>query len=222
MSLAGRIRNMAWACLCLLRDTAKHWYRAFMQVRTRLFHLDRRYPSSVSLSAVLDVIPSQPHQGKHRLFVGRKVTIERRTVVNTWHGDVIFGEGSGIGIGTIVIGPVEFRARVRCAQHCFISGLAHGYQDIARWLGHEADRPEPVVIDEDVWIGANAVILPGVHIGHHSVIGAGAVITKDVPAFCVVVGNPARIVKRYDAEKGLWVRVDPAARTTGLQGVGSQ
>lgn len=53
----------------------------------------------------------------------------------------------------------------------------------------------PIVIGHNVWIGANAVILPGVHIGDYAIIGAGAVVTKDVPSMAVAVGNPARIVK---------------------------
>lgn len=53
-----------------------------------------------------------------------------------------------------------------------------------------------VIIDDNVWIGEKASILPGVHIGEGAIIGAGAVVTKDVPPFSVVVGNPARIVKQ--------------------------
>ena len=53
----------------------------------------------------------------------------------------------------------------------------------------------PVVIEENVWVGGSAIILPGVHIGHDAVIGAGSVVTKDVPSGATVVGNPARIIK---------------------------
>ena len=55
---------------------------------------------------------------------------------------------------------------------------------------------EPVTIGNDVWIGGSATILPGVTIGDRVVIGAGAVVTKDVPSDCVVGGNPAKIIKR--------------------------
>lgn len=53
----------------------------------------------------------------------------------------------------------------------------------------------PVVIEDDVWIGARVTLLPGVHIGRGSVIGAGSVVTKDVPAYSIVGGNPARVLK---------------------------
>ena len=66
----------------------------------------------------------------------------------------------------------------------------------------------PIKIENDVWIGANSVVLPGVQIGNHSVIGAGSIITKDIPPYSVAVGNPARIVKRYDTDLKEWVNVN--------------
>ncbi len=60
---------------------------------------------------------------------------------------------------------------------------------------------KPVLIKSDAWIGTGATILPGVCVGAHAVVGAGAVVTKDVPDYAVVVGNPARIVKTLDADK---------------------
>jgi lipopolysaccharide O-acetyltransferase len=72
-----------------------------------------------------------------------------------------------------------------------------------------SDRPlksRPVVIGDKVWIGEGVCILPGVTIGRGSVIGAGAVVTRDVPAECVAVGNPARVVKRYDRQAQQWRR----------------
>jgi acetyltransferase-like isoleucine patch superfamily enzyme len=70
------------------------------------------------------------------------------------------------------------------------------------------DKPikqKPIVIGNNVWIGAQASILPGVTIGDHSVIGAGAVVAKDIPDRCVAVGNPARIVRRFEASDS-WIR----------------
>lgn len=64
----------------------------------------------------------------------------------------------------------------------------------------------PVIIN-DVWIGANSVILSGVKIGKHCVVGAGSIVTMDIPEYCVAIGNPGRIVKRYDFEKKEWVKL---------------
>jgi hypothetical protein len=66
-----------------------------------------------------------------------------------------------------------------------------------------------------VWIGGNSVILPGVHIGDNSVIGAGSVVTKDIPAWCVAAGNPCRVIRKItEADRESFFRhvpVDPAA-----------
>ena len=65
---------------------------------------------------------------------------------------------------------------------------------------HRTDlHPAPIVIGNNVWIGANVTVLPGVTIGENAVIAAAAVVTKDVPANAVVVGSPARVVRTVSA-----------------------
>ena len=64
----------------------------------------------------------------------------------------------------------------------------------------------PVIIEDESWIGANTVITSGVHIGKHCVIGAGSVVTKDIPDYSVAVGNPAKVVKHYDPCGQQWKR----------------
>ena len=59
----------------------------------------------------------------------------------------------------------------------------------------------PVVIEDDVWVGARVIVLPGIRIGKGSVIGAGAIVTKDVPPFSICVGNPARIIRSRNDPK---------------------
>ncbi len=60
---------------------------------------------------------------------------------------------------------------------------------------------KPVLICEDAWIGAHAIILPGVRVGAHAVVGAGAVVTKDIPDYGVAVGNPAHVIRMLDPKK---------------------
>ena len=60
---------------------------------------------------------------------------------------------------------------------------------------------KPVLIREYAWVGAGATILPGVCIGRHAIVGAGSVVTKDVPDYAVAVGNPAKVIKMLDKEK---------------------
>lgn len=61
----------------------------------------------------------------------------------------------------------------------------------------------PIVVGDGAWVGAGAIILPGVNIGERSIVGAGSVVTKDVPARTVVAGNPARVIRSVDRQDGL-------------------
>ena len=70
---------------------------------TRLLYVEREWPSSISFSSVLDVIPRGKYHKLNRFVVGRKAFLEKWCVVNAWQGDVIIGENSGVGIGSIVL-----------------------------------------------------------------------------------------------------------------------
>lgn len=65
---------------------------------------------------------------------------------------------------------------------------------------HEGVSSAPIIIENDVWIGANSIILKGVTIGARSVIGAGSVVTKSIPADCIAAGNPCRVIRRLEGE----------------------
>ena len=64
-----------------------------------------------------------------------------------------------------------------------------------------------VFVDDGVWIGNDVIVLPNVHIGKKSIIGAGSVVTKDIPEYCIAVGNPAKVVKTYDIKEKKWKQV---------------
>ena len=72
---------------------------------------------------------------------------------------------------------------------------AHPMDYVARRSSNEGTKSAPVVIEDDVWVGAHCIILKGVTIGARSIIGAGSVVTKSIPADCVAVGNPCRVIK---------------------------
>lgn len=69
------------------------------------------------------------------------------------------------------------------------------FEDVTQRI-HSIDTPKPIDIGDDVWVGANAIILPGTKIGNGSVIAAGSIVTQNVPEMALVAGNPARIVKK--------------------------
>jgi len=158
----GCVRTVAKSILGLTRDIVKSIYLGMIQVLTRLAYIEREFPSSISLRARLDVIPRAPHLERHRLSLGKNTLIESLCVVCTWHGDVILEDGAGIGIGSIVIGPVLIGKGSVCSQNCFISGQSHHYEDISKNFLRQGVETEQVVIGKNVWIGANSVILLGV------------------------------------------------------------
>ena len=191
----------------LVRDLVKAMYLAAIQVYTRLFCLERAIPSSISLRARLDVVPRATGHERHQLSLGKHSLIETSSVVCTWHGNVTLKDGAIIGIGSVVIGPVQIGENAACSQHCFIGGQSHHYEDISKNFLRQGVETKEVVIQHDVWIGSNSVILCGVKIGNNSVIGGGSVVTEDIPAYSVAVGNPARVIKKYDFKTSQWVRV---------------
>lgn len=142
-----------------------------------------------------------------RFDVGANALIEDFTTINNGAGDVIIGNGARIGIGSVVIGPVRIGDKSGLGQNVFISGFNHGYSDGERDSDEQELVKKEVIIGNESHIGANSVVVAGVRIGDRVQVGAGSVVTKDIPSFSVAVGNPARVIKIYDSEKGEWVRV---------------
>jgi acetyltransferase-like isoleucine patch superfamily enzyme len=95
-----------------------------------------------------------------------------------------------------IIGPVTIGSHVNLAQGITITALNHNFSDAEKRIDEQGVNTTPVVIEDDIWIGANAVILPGVTIGQHSVVAAGAIVTKDVPPHSLVAGVPAKVIKQ--------------------------
>lgn len=143
----------------------------------------------------------------NKFNVGSDSTIEDFTVINNGSGDVIIGDRVRVGIGSVIIGPVTMGSGSGLGQHVFVSGFNHGYQDASRNSSVQPLDVRPVVIEEEAHIGANSVVLAGVTIGKRTQIGAGSVVTKDIPPFSVAVGNPAKVIKKYNIESNQWEKV---------------
>lgn len=130
-----------------------------------------------------------------RFSLGRRSVVESFCCINNAVGDVVIGDNTRIGLHSTVIGPVSIGSHVNLAQGITVTALNHNFADTERCIDGQGITTKPVVIEDDVWIGANAVILPGVTIGRHSVIAAGAVVTRDVPPHSLAAGVPAVVRK---------------------------
>lgn len=110
-------------------------------------------------------------------------------------GVVTIGADSSVNAFATVRGRVTIGRAVRIGGHTSILGFDHGLADIDQEMFRQPLTSAGVWIGDDVWIGSHVVVLDGVRIGSHAVVGAGSVVTKDVPDWAVVVGNPARVVR---------------------------
>jgi len=138
--------------------------------------------------------------------MGNYSVIEDYSVINNAVGDILIGNHTRIGLGNTIIGPVTIGNKVNLAQNVVISGLNHNYEKVDRMIADQGVSTQGIVVEDDVWIGANSVVLAGVHIGRHVIVGAGSIVTKNVPSYSIVLGNPARVVKQYDVEKKQWAK----------------
>jgi acetyltransferase-like isoleucine patch superfamily enzyme len=167
-------------------ETRPRW---FMRLLAPLYQ-HRGKHSVIHRSARMDTPP-------YRLFsLGDYSVIESFACINNAVGDVIIGDHTRIGLHNTIIGPVEIGNNVNLAQGITVTALNHNFSDTNKRIDEQGVSTNPVTIEDDVWIGANAVILPGVTIGKHCVVAAGAVVTKDVPPHSLVAGVPAKVIKK--------------------------
>lgn len=123
---------------------------------------------------------------------------------------VSFSDGVHIGATNYV----EIGNHVLLASGIYISDHNHGlYSGENQSAPTEApnhrtvNNDKDVIIEDNVWIGERVCILPGVRIGYGSIIGAGSVVTNDIPKNCIAVGSPARVIKKYDLASSKWLTV---------------
>lgn len=151
-----------------------------------------------------------------RTLVGRNAMLLAldRYAGETYEPSMRIGDDTRIGQNFLASCTGEFRigSRVVISQNVHVGDTLHRYDDPDVPVIDQPMTRGYVIVADDAFIGVNAVILPNVRVGRHAVIGAGAVVTRDVPDFCVAAGNPARIIRRYDAARGGWVRVDRDGR----------
>jgi acetyltransferase-like isoleucine patch superfamily enzyme len=114
----------------------------------------------------------------------------------------LIGKGSGIvGHFSITIGN-----DVWTGHHVYITDQNHGYEDVSVPISRQSQPERAVIIGDGSWLGHGSIVLPGVTIGEHVVIGANSVVTKNIPSFSVAVGSPARVIRKYVENEG-WVDV---------------
>jgi acetyltransferase-like isoleucine patch superfamily enzyme len=175
------------------------WFPGGLGHRLRRWHFDRlfrRLGSGASIGAGLHVL------GPENINIGRDFSCWRHcTLVACDGGWIEIGDrvalnanvyiNAGLG-GRIVLGNdvlIGPNAVLRASDHVLTS--------VERPINQQGHRGGRIVVEDDVWVGASAVILPGVCIGHGAVVGAGAVVRRDVPPYALALGNPATVVRNW-------------------------
>lgn len=189
-------RNILFILINPVRIRPRYWIRFF-----RFMYISRGRKSVICHSARKDLVPF------NRFSIGERSIVEDFATINNMSGGIEIGDRTRVGIGNVIIGPVKIGNNVILAQNIIISGLDHNYSDISLPILDQGVSTSEVIVEDEVWIGANSVITRGIKIGKHSVVAAGSLVNKDVPPFCLVGGNPAKIIKRYSFESGRWERV---------------
>lgn len=190
-------RFVHWLLIPSRQARPRKWVSWFINP----FYHKKGKHSLVRRSARMDVLPF------NRFELGDYSTIEDFCTINNGVGDVVVGKETRIGMSNVIIGPVIIGDYVIFAQNIVVSGLNHCYEDISLPVSKQNVTTNLITIEDECWIGANAVITSGVTLGKHSVIAAGSVVTKNIPPYSVAVGNPARVIKQFDFDKKQWIRL---------------
>lgn len=124
---------------------------------------------------------------------GKNVNIEHGAEIDS---GLRIGNNSGVGICCVAAGEVYIGDNVMMGPECVFLPHSHKYDRLDIPMCEQGfDEPKPIHIGDDVWIGTRVIFMPGITVGSHCIVGAGAVVTKDVPDYAVVGGCPARILR---------------------------
>lgn len=170
---------------------------------TRLAYLGRNITvqankSNIHFARSVSVQDNVFIQGSGTFTVGEKCIIKRDAYIICSKGEFRMGDNSGIGKRCEISvngGSITIGNHVRIASNVFITNANHDFSETGKPIMEQGVVTRDVVIEDDVWIGHGAIILPGVRIGKGAIIAAGAVVTKTVEPLAIVGGNPARFIK---------------------------
>ena len=192
-----KLKRFIWSLLMHPVKTRPRWWLR----RFQFLYMKRGKKSVIYRSVRRDIVPF------NRFTLGERSVIEDFSIINNAVGEVTIGNKTRVGLGNTIIGPVAIGNDVHLAQNVTVTGLNHNYSEVGVKIANQGVSTQPVVIDDDVWIGAHAVILPGVTVGTHSVVAAGSIVTRSIPAYSICAGNPAKVIKQYDFEQKEWIRI---------------
>lgn len=155
--------------------------------------------------------------GLHKMSLGEYVRIQEQSWLQTIAGPadtdapkLVIKSHAGIGMGAHISAALQvvLEEYVLLARNVYISDHAHAFENLDLPIMRQGlNCIAPVLVGRETWLGQNAVVLPGVTIGRHCVIGANSVVNASIPDYSVAVGAPARVIRQYNPETAQWERV---------------
>jgi len=140
----------------------------------------------------------------HTISFKGSVSVGKNSFFTAEDGSIAVGNNTAfnmnVHINASVGGAIRIGEYCLCGPNVVMRTANHRFDNPSLFIRQQGHEVEDITIEDDVWIGANAVILGGVSIGKGAVIGAGAVVTEDVPSMAVAVGVPAKVIKFRDEE----------------------
>ena len=130
-----------------------------------------------------------------KVSIGSNVEFCRGVYLSPCGTQIDIGSHTHFAPYCALYGPLTIGTHCAIAAHVVFASVGHGYSRTDVPMVEQPVTKSEIVLENDVWIGANAVVIGGVTIGEGSIVGAGAVVTKDVPPYSVVGGTPARIIR---------------------------
>jgi acetyltransferase-like isoleucine patch superfamily enzyme len=190
------IKHFLKRILCLLRRINKCGNNTYVSPRA-ILKRGRKIKLGANVvverGAMLWVDTNQSY-----IDIGADSYLSSQCILNTFNGWISLGSNCTVNSYAILYGHggLEIGNDVRIAPQVMIMPMNHIYKDPHVPIRRQGIRSQGIKIEDDVWLGAGAVVLDGVTIGKGSVIGAGAVVTEDIPPYSVAVGVPARVRKK--------------------------
>ena len=160
-----------------------------------------RHPHKIHLSdnTVIDdncVLDAKGDEG-NSIVIGNGVFIGRNTILCCKDGDIVIGDNATISFNCVIFSSnfVQIGKDIQIAAYSFLNGGTHSFDRTDIPVLKQERSGRGIILGDNVWLGANAKVLDGVSIGRDAIVGAGAVVNKDVPPFSIVGGVPAKIIR---------------------------
>ena len=154
-----------------------------------------KFNSNLSLGKNITIRSNSELRGRGKIKIEDNVYIHENVLIKTYT-EIYIGKGTTINRNCIIQDKVKIGEYCSIAPNVVIVGSNHVFTDTKKNIKLQGNVNQGIIIEDDVWIAANCTILDGIKIGKGSIVAAGAVVSKDVDAYSIVAGVPAKIIKK--------------------------